>query len=256
MAKISTPWASGPGEILKHGLELLQEDNDTKRRLAMISIDNAVELMIKIYLGLPQRVTGLKISRKDSQEFSESFPLLLDALQKYASDKLDGIDLGEIEWYHRLRNQLYHQGNGLTVERDKVEVYAELANLLFNNLFGVALVEPEDDGTQLLGSFMAAWVEFERTLSGLTPAPDSNARRRSPLDALRRLQGEGLLPPSDLGQIEEIRRLRNEIVHGLVDHKSAITRDKIMRLREITRKLSAAIQSTQSLRLDNEGATS
>jgi hypothetical protein len=92
MAKFSSPWASGPGEILKHGLELLQEDSDTKRRLAMISIDNAIELMIKIYLGLPQRVTGLKISRKDYQEFSESFPLLLDALQKYASDKLDGID--------------------------------------------------------------------------------------------------------------------------------------------------------------------
>lgn len=69
----------------------------------MISIDNAVELMVKIYLGLPQRVTSLKISRKEYQEFSESFPLLQDALQKYASDKLDGIDLGEIEWYHRLR---------------------------------------------------------------------------------------------------------------------------------------------------------
>jgi hypothetical protein len=66
----------------------------------------------------------------------ENFPMLLDALEKYAASKLDGIDLGEIEWYHRLRNQLYHQGNGLTVERDKVEVYAELANVLFTNLFG------------------------------------------------------------------------------------------------------------------------
>jgi hypothetical protein len=250
MAKISTPWASGPGEILKHGLELLQEDGDTKRRLAMISIDNAVELMVKIYLGLPQRVTSLKISRKEYQDFSESFPLLLDALQKYASNKLEGIDLGEIEWYHRLRNQLYHQGNGLTVERDKVEVYAELANLLFNNLFGVALVEPEDDGTQLLGSFMAAWVDFERILGSLATTPDPGSRRRPPipLDALRRVQGGRLLPPSDLAQIEEIRQLRNEVVHGLVSHKSAITKDKIVRLREITQKLSAAIQTKQSER--------
>jgi hypothetical protein len=254
MAKISSPWASGPGEILKHGLELLQEDSDTKRRLAMISIDNAVELMIKIYLGLPQRITGLKISRKDYQEFSESFPLLLDALQKYASNKLDGIDLGEIEWYHRLRNQLYHQGNGLTVERDKVEVYAELANLLFNNLFGVVLVEPEDDGTRLLGSFMAAWVEFEQTLGGLLPAPEASGPRRPPipLDALRHVQAGGLLSSSDLAQIQEIRRLRNEVVHGVVNHQSAITKDKIVRLREITQRLSAAIQSTQSKQLDDE----
>jgi hypothetical protein len=49
------PWASGPGEILRHGLDLLRKDSDTNRRLAMIAIDNAVELMIKTYLGLPKR---------------------------------------------------------------------------------------------------------------------------------------------------------------------------------------------------------
>jgi hypothetical protein len=80
------PWASGPGEILRHGLDLLREDTDTKRRLAMISIDNSVELMMKVYLGLPERVTGLKIPRKEYQEFSESFPALLNALERYAAD--------------------------------------------------------------------------------------------------------------------------------------------------------------------------
>src|SRR5579871_260256 len=128
MSKEDSPWASGPGEILRHGLGLLKKDSDTNRRLAMISIDNAVELTVKTFLGLPRRVTGLPISRKEFQEISESFPAMLDALEKYAADKLTGIDLGEIEWYHRLRNQLYHQGNGLTVERTKVEIYAQLAN--------------------------------------------------------------------------------------------------------------------------------
>jgi hypothetical protein len=53
------PWVSGPAEILRHGLSLLKHDSDTNRRLVMISIDNAVELMVKTYLGLPKRVTGL-----------------------------------------------------------------------------------------------------------------------------------------------------------------------------------------------------
>lgn len=91
------PWASGPAELLKHGLELLKKDTDVNRRLAMISIDNAVELMTKTYLGLPKRVTGVEISRSNFQEFSENFPKLLDALEQCANDKLDGIDLGEIE---------------------------------------------------------------------------------------------------------------------------------------------------------------
>src|SRR5712671_3188280 len=99
MSKSNPPWASGPGEILRHGLELLKKDTDTNRRLAMISIDNAVELMTKTYLGLPKRVTGIAISRKEYDEIAERFPALLDALEKYAAEKLDGIDLGEIEWY-------------------------------------------------------------------------------------------------------------------------------------------------------------
>ena len=58
------PWISGPGEILRHGLDLLRRDSDVNRRLAMISIDNAVEHMIKTYLGLPNRISGLTIPRK------------------------------------------------------------------------------------------------------------------------------------------------------------------------------------------------
>ena len=105
----------------------------------MILIDNAVEQAMKTYLSLPKRVSGITISRRQLSELMESFPGLLDAIEQYASDKLTGIDLGAIEWYHRLRNELYHQGFGLTVERNKVEVYAELAQLLYQNLFGHAV---------------------------------------------------------------------------------------------------------------------
>jgi hypothetical protein len=51
-------------------MELLRTDSDVNRRLAMISVDNAVELMLKTYLGLPRRITGLAISRREYEEFS------------------------------------------------------------------------------------------------------------------------------------------------------------------------------------------
>ena len=95
-AKELPPWATGPGEILRHGLSLLDEDSDANRRLAMIAIDNSVELIIKTFLGLPKRIAGISISRKEYQEISESFPALLDALEKHATDKIVGIDLGEV----------------------------------------------------------------------------------------------------------------------------------------------------------------
>jgi hypothetical protein len=63
-----------------HGISLLEHDSDTNRRLAMLSIDNSVELMLKTFLGLPQRVTGIRLGRKELEEIGESFPRLLDAV--------------------------------------------------------------------------------------------------------------------------------------------------------------------------------
>ena len=68
------PWASGPAEILQHGIDLLQIDSDANRRLAMLAIDNAVELTIKTFLTRPSRVSKLGITRADLNEINESFP--------------------------------------------------------------------------------------------------------------------------------------------------------------------------------------
>lgn len=241
---VQAPWATGPGEILKHGLELLKKDTDTNRRLAMISIDNAVELMIKTYLGLPRRVTGLKISRSEYQEFSESFPKLLDALEKYATDRVDGIDLGEIEWYHRIRNELYHQGNGLTVERDKVEVYAELANVLFSNLFGFRLVEPEEDATVLLGEFMQAWVDFERFLSkaALSLGVDTRGRPIIPIRIVQKLEDGGFISQVEVAEVNHLRQTRNEVVHGIKNHKHILGSKMVHRLTSLTSELEKRLQ--------------
>jgi hypothetical protein len=186
----------------------------------MISIDNAVELMIKTYLGLPKRVTGLSIPRKEYQEISENFPALLDALEKYAMDKLDGIELGVIEWYHRLRNELYHQGNGLTVEKDKVEIYAELANLLFKNLFGHELVPRGEIGLELLGEFMAAWLELERFR-----LVRRVQRGNSPPEVFRIS-----FTPAERQEFEDYRRIRNQVIHGEPGSEALLTRTTIDRM--------------------------
>jgi len=45
-------------------------------------MDNAVELMIKIYFSLPERETGIKISKHEYDEISIRFPNLLDTLDE------------------------------------------------------------------------------------------------------------------------------------------------------------------------------
>ena len=218
---------------------MLRNDSDTNRRLAMIAIDNAVELTIKTFLGLPTRVTGLHITRKEFSEIAESFPALLDALEKYVSDKLTGINLGEIEWYHRLRNELYHQGNGLTVERDKIEVYAQLANVLFKNLFGEEMVQSPAGSQQLLGEFMELWAQLEAAL--LSMAHDhslTGSHGKGSRWAVDILRGTGTLPPEAKKEFDELRYLRNQIVHGAVDHREELTPAIIKRLKALLEKFT------------------
>jgi len=244
----ASPWASGPGEILQHGLSLLHKDSDVNRRLAMISIDNAVELMVKTFLGLPKRVTGLQIGRDKFREISESFPKLLDALEEHASDKMEGVDLGIIEWYHRLRNELYHQGNGLTVERDKVEVYAELAKILFKNLFGFDLAVKENHAMEVLGTFMLAWTRIERAVAEIMEVRGiafSSGRPMIPLQAMRTLRDKGIISERLVQDLDELRRLRNEVAHGMADHKTALTREVVERVSKAVEELERIATESQ-----------
>jgi len=160
------PWSEGPKELLQHAVDHLSQEGDFDRRIAMISIDNAVELMIKTYLGLPKRrAKGKGPSRKELDEASNSFPNLLDLVEKHADEKLTGVSLDEIEWYHRIRNQLYHSGNGITVEVAKVQTYLTLAKTLFQNLFETEIqLTSESQIEKKLGAFLGKWGVFEREL--------------------------------------------------------------------------------------------
>jgi hypothetical protein len=239
------PWASGPAEILKHGLDLLRQDSDSSRRLAIISIDNAVELMIKIYLGLPRRVNGLKITRAEYQEFAESFPKLLDALEKHAAVKLGLLNLGEIEWYHRLRNQLYHQGNGLTVEKGKVEAYGQLAAALFENLFDAKPLPAVDDDYLLLADFIYAWSVFARAANELSSFYyfDENGDLRTTLNYANELRLNKYLLNSEYEEVKGLWIVRNEIVNENMYFHELLTSDMVNRLKQITRSVQDRIES-------------
>jgi len=76
------PWSEGPKELLQHAVDHMVDDGDFGRRIAIISIENAVELMIKTYLGLPRRKEECgKPSRRQLEKVSNSFPSLIDLLE-------------------------------------------------------------------------------------------------------------------------------------------------------------------------------
>lgn len=232
---IDKPWISGPRELLVHGIQHLDMNSGFDYRIAMISIDNSVELMIKTYLGLPKRITRIEgITRRKYEEISSSFPNLLDGIEEFASNKLNGIELGDIEWFHRLRNQLYHDGNGITVEKEKVEAYAEIAKILFDNLFGIEIGESGNEKLRhsLVGEFIKEWTNIEK----LSQPKDSN-KRILPLQRFREMAEKGKLTNYQLQKLDEIRRFRNNLVHGMTSPTESQLNSALNELKEIIKTL-------------------
>jgi len=201
---------TGPKELLVHGINHLNLSTDFDIRMGMICIDNSVELMIKTYLGLPKRVTNIEgLSRNKYNEIIQSFPKLLDAIEEYCADKLTGIDLGDIEWFHRLRNELYHNGNGITVEKTKVIIYAEIAKNLFNNLFDIPILEDDEiNNDSLVGEYITNWIKFEKLLNS------EEDKFVPPFKKIRALYKSGKINDKTYQEFSELNKFRNDLVHG------------------------------------------
>jgi hypothetical protein len=212
------PWTLGPRELLEHAISHFEQGSAFDNRISFISIDNSIELMIKTYLGLPKRIRqSVGPSRRKLSDASNSFPELLDLLEEFGSEKLEGVDLGDIEWYHRIRNTLYHDGNGVTVDKDKVDSYLQIAVILFNSFFDEAFnKEAPIEPASVVGEIVLRSSQLEHNLNILYNKhfPEEGGKKVPIIKAVQRLSEKGILPEKMVNQINESRIIRNEAVHN------------------------------------------
>ena len=134
------PWQSGPKDLLIAAIEHLHRNTNRDNLIAFLLVDIGVELLSKTYLTLPLKPSECPIPYKEREASARGrFHILLDCLGKAARKKLSGIDLRHVQYFHGLRNKIYHQGDGFTVPGEKAEDYATLAVDLLKALLGVDL---------------------------------------------------------------------------------------------------------------------
>jgi hypothetical protein len=139
---LSNPWQRGPSELLGFALEYLHRDSDFAKRISFLMLDIGVETVMKTFLTLPEEVTKAEGKYNERKTAAEgNFHELVRGVAKAAGPRLEGLNLQHIQFYHDLRNKLYHQGNGITIPTDKAQHYAELAIDLFKRLLGVDLTD-------------------------------------------------------------------------------------------------------------------
>jgi len=239
----SKPWRSGPHELLEHAGKHMQGSSSFDFRIALISIDNAVELGIKTFLGLPERVRGTKgPTRKELLNAGASFPDLLDLLETFGSDHLAGVDLGDVEVYHRLRNTLYHEGNGVTVDAKHVDGYFQVAIILLYSLLDLEITGQEMPSLKTsIGDLIVSWGRLEAKLrfQGRCLSKEKTIKG-SIVSIVDGLISKGILDGQFRSKLEPIHRLRNSIVHGVSVPDDSEVRQVVRQLQDLIREVPDA----------------
>jgi hypothetical protein len=206
---MESTWASGAIELLRHADSHINLESAFDRRIAFISVDNAVETMIRTFLSLPKGKSGVHVPRKDFDEAENSFPKLLALLWSHAGTRLTGVDDSDIEHYHRIRNKLYHDGTGLSVDEQYLLAYRQIAALILKNLFGITPTEPKPALT--LEHLIVLWNSLEEKFKkSLNKAGIDRGHTFFWEEAIK----EGILTSEDAALLTELRMIRNKQVHS------------------------------------------
>lgn len=134
------PWMRGPFELIQHAEGHRNVGKDFDKRMALISYDNAVEVSIVTYLQLhPAQRSGKIYKREDVERWKTNFHNKLDFFDAYLKENgiAESVSRDVVLWYHDLRNDLYHAGNGMVPEEYAVEGARDAALFVFSALFGV-----------------------------------------------------------------------------------------------------------------------
>lgn len=211
MVTLDEPWQHGPSELIRYALMHLHGESDSDRRIAFLLLDVGVETLFKTYLLLPDTVTGATTKYFDRKAAAEgNFHGLVRGVESAARSKLAAFNLAHVEFYHDLRNKLYHQGNGITVPAAQVGGYAQLATDLLRALLDVDLVDelrrPEIEA-RLLAERKA---EAERQEQELLTQKEAIDAARDRLETLAAEAAESIMPVLALRSFE--RRFQ-EIVY-------------------------------------------
>jgi len=231
------PWARGPFELIRHANEHLKVGGDIDRRIAVIGFDNAIEVCIDVFINLHPRLRdGVKLTKEEVIKATQNYHTKIEFLDKYIeSQKLSvTIPMNTIVWYHQLRNELYHSGNGMVPEIHVLEGSRSAAITVFNALFKVdistmlgvkpfkpsKLSEPipftkQNDEME----FLRLYVEFERALENSLQSFSSTLDPRQLTVSQmweEYKQYESTAKEWDLG-VQLAMDVRNRIAHGEID---------------------------------------
>lgn len=257
------PWMRGPFELIRHADGHVKEAGDTDRRIALIGFDNAIEVCIDVFINLhPKLRKGIQITTEEKNKMANNYHAKIEFLDKYvqAQNIPLVIPFEAIVWYHQLRNELYHSGNGMVPEMHVLEgaelaaiaVFQALFDADISSVLGQASALAQKQASNIPSfhandqmEFLRAYIDFEKTLSEYVLIRKGEANIFSAREMWSYFAKNNPTNIITHREFEKVSRLRNNIVHGRAqdfdpDELSNASR-KLDELTESIRKVIAHI---------------
>lgn len=224
------PWARGPLELLQHAEEHRLGCRDFDRRVALIGFDNAIESSVITYLSLnPVQRGGRAFPKLEVERWLANFHSKVEFLEQFAASLQKVMPVGrpEIIYYHSLRNDLYHNGNGVVPATEHVDGARQAAIWTFSILFECdteALLVHEgirdqrtEDVAQLSAAtaFLESFIRTKNELSELLAARNKATSEGTGLDRLLKLLQEDVDVPTPIVDATlEAEKVKELVVQG------------------------------------------
>ncbi len=229
-------WARGPYELIEHAEEHFGRENDTDRRIALVGFDNAIEVAITTYLQLnPKLRSGKTFPRKDVDGWLQNYHTKIAFFEQFVDDKRFHLQssITEIIWYHSLRNELYHSGNGMVPERHCLEGVRLAALEVFEALYDVDVnpllkssktfkpVSEKQKHSNVTKQtlFLQSYINFEQTLTSwaINLGLKSDSRDETLINLWQKFKSQHEGDFSEVDPIViEAQSARNSIAHGKI----------------------------------------
>jgi hypothetical protein len=264
------PWARGPFELIRHANGHLLDGGDTDRRIALIGFDNAIEVCIDVYIKLHPRLRdGFEIQKEDLDRITRNYHTKIEFLDRYVESRKISLDVSieAIVWYHSLRNELYHSGNGMVPEFHVLEGARSAAVSVFNALFNADISFATGDkptkATKQTAQipfvaqndemeFLRLFIEFEHALESALKvlAPKAASRPRPIRQMWDEYKALVKVPQKWDMVVQEVLPLRNRIAHGqTVNADSEEIIGAYLELSDVTDEIRASIRSDKTLKI-------
>jgi len=251
------PWPRGPLELIRHADGHLRDAGDTDRLIALIGFDNAIEVCIDVFINLHPRLRGsVEITRQERDKALRNYHTKVEFLDRHvqAQDISIKLPIEHIVWYHQLRNELYHSGNGMIPELHVIQGCRDAALTVFRVLFGVDVARqlgmanaPKDMSAVRLPrsssndamELLRIYVDFEQALRQASERRGLQLKDRE--TAVRLWSQYRATVPLESRWDEVVRRasqFRNAYAHGQpVEASSREIEDAFLDLMQLTEEL-------------------